>query len=484
MKLIISFFLSFFCLCLQAQSSFSDAPSGNQGDFPPNWNLIRGSADIASLNGNKIIYLSNSAVISPKIEGNDYLGNNFTLEFDAFYDELSTIPEHQYYQIRFWNGHGHITFPSGDFSNPLNIQCNGARMSGRLNGQSIDFKNFKNRMNDANNIWRHIKITYNSGSLKVQIDDFTAINTPKVPFDPSMISIGVFNHGHGDNVRAIKNIRLTETKNGPIISTIEIDPKDALEDANILNDIETTDDSSTVEPVELVVKPIKLKVILTDLLCIKKRSHYEKAKYSFNQNVEYEVAGKTKIAIEKIDSGSLGLNHACYIGEQCEFFLNTLATSHPSEEGRSSKYIFRAQTAKKESNIMNALIFEITSDEIKDKSAKFKIKSLLGDLDMSPLDKPKLLYYGYIDVSIFEILEDLLLLKEGKSVLGYSTAFHDPEIMKAQYGLFKTFDSGPNEKLWVRQVGKTLEGPISLGNTNQNDGLRGAAWIKFELLNY
>lgn len=213
MKSLISIFLSFFCLCLHAQSSFSDAPSGKQGDFPANWDLVRGSAEIASLNGESIIYLSNKAIIKPKIEGNNYLSNSFTLEFDAFYDELSKIAIHQYYEVRFWEGDSYyVPNKSSDFFNPLYTYCHGGKIDGRLNGSKVKYDGYKQSMNSAKNEWRHIIISYNNGTFKLSIDGFQAINIPNLPFSPQMLSIGAFSNEYGDFVRAIKNIQITGIK--------------------------------------------------------------------------------------------------------------------------------------------------------------------------------------------------------------------------------------------------------------------------------
>ena len=110
--------LSFHCSFAQAQS-FQDSPSGSQGDFPPNWDLVRGSAELATLNGEAIIYMTNKSIISPKIDSINYLEDTFTFEFDAFYDESSRIPIHQYYEVRFWDGHSYLSLTNGQgFLNP------------------------------------------------------------------------------------------------------------------------------------------------------------------------------------------------------------------------------------------------------------------------------------------------------------------------------------------------------------------------------
>jgi len=196
---------------VEAQTFQDNLTGEEQGEFPSRWDLIRGSAEVASLNGGSIIYLANKSIITPLINSKNYLSNNFTLEFDAFYDEASKIPIHQYYEVRFWEGHSHTILQDnkGGFYNPLNIYCNGGRIDGKVNGAKVKYDGYRESLKEANNVWRHISISYNNGALKVFIDDILLVNVPKVEFNPTMISIGVFTHEYVDFVRAIKNVRLT-----------------------------------------------------------------------------------------------------------------------------------------------------------------------------------------------------------------------------------------------------------------------------------
>lgn len=210
MKFLQTIIVFTFCITINAQTSFQDAPSGNQGEFPINWDLVRGSAEVASLNGESIIYLSNKAIIKPKIADNDYLYNSFTVEFDAFYDELSKIAIHQYYEIRFWNGDSfYVPNKNSDYFNPLYVYCHGGKIDGRFNGPKVTFDGYNQSMNKAKNEWRHIIISYNNGAFKLSIDGFQAINIPDLPFTPKMFSVGAFSHEYGDFVRAIKNVSIT-----------------------------------------------------------------------------------------------------------------------------------------------------------------------------------------------------------------------------------------------------------------------------------
>ncbi len=200
--------LSIYSQPILAQTFIDNLDGEQQGEFPSNWNLIKGSAEVASQEGSSFIYLSNNAVISPKINGEDYLANNFTLEFDAYFDDVSKGPLNQYYQIRFWNGTSYLVL-GNDHVNPLTIMCHGSKLDGRIDGSKVTYDGYMQSLKKPLDVWRHVTVNYNNGTLKVKIDDFQSINIPALLFDPEMISIGVFSGTHTDFVRGVKNIRIT-----------------------------------------------------------------------------------------------------------------------------------------------------------------------------------------------------------------------------------------------------------------------------------
>jgi thiol-activated cytolysin len=215
---------------------------------------------------------------------------------------------------------------------------------------------------------------------------------------------------------------------------------------------------------------IKLKVTLTDLLCIKKRDNGDNPDdYAFQQSIEYISNNTQKVGIDNQSRGNYPISGCNWI---LPYSKNKLAC------GDMNQQLHLPQTGIKESNVMNHVIFEIKPEEVSDASATFKIHSWLKEYTSG---NDLILYDEYIDVQINEVLADLVAGAENSDA--FDKPFFDPEIMKANYGQFNSYNSGPHQKLWLRQVGNTLEGPISLGRTTKNEGYRGAAWIKFEIVN-
>ena len=70
---------------------FEDDLAGEQiGEFPSKWDLVRGSAEVASINGAKCIEMDQrDSWIAPLVKGGikNYLGDVFTIEYDMLYDD-------------------------------------------------------------------------------------------------------------------------------------------------------------------------------------------------------------------------------------------------------------------------------------------------------------------------------------------------------------------------------------------------------------
>jgi len=84
---------------------FEDDLSGEEsGEFPSRWDLLSGSAEVASLGGENVIHLAhNNSIIFPLMDKKDFLPEIFTLEFDIFFEEDGATRS-DFYKIRFFEG--------------------------------------------------------------------------------------------------------------------------------------------------------------------------------------------------------------------------------------------------------------------------------------------------------------------------------------------------------------------------------------------
>jgi len=221
----------------------------------------------------------------------------------------------------------------------------------------------------------------------------------------------------------------------------------------------------------------KLKITLTDLVCIKGRDKKDSNPddYGFQQAVKFIVNNKEKNAtvvdIKKFP------NRNC--SNALPYSNNKLIC------GDMNNQIQVEQTGARFGNINNSVTFTISPEELTNTNLdmKMNVYSWLKEYTTGTFggDQSKVLYNGSIDVAIRDVLTDLLV-DPSQIADTFNTDFYDSEIIKPEYGKFKAY-GGQGATIWLRQVNGGLDGPISLGTPSSNDGYRGAAWIRFEIVN-
>ncbi|HPG11087.1 MAG TPA: tail fiber domain-containing protein [Chitinophagaceae bacterium] len=264
-KTTITIILSLlFCISINSQV-FQDNP-GNEKDgaFPSKWELLKGSAQIESFEGSKVISLTHDAIITPLLNSKNYLSDNFTLKFSAYFDKLKgAVYYYQYYTIRFWDGTGSSKRAPGDDSyiyDPLQIQRNGARFIGyKPNRENSPHQVFNKNLENKEAAWRSIIISYNNGAFKLSIDGIQILNIPRLNYKPVMISIGCnYNLSDSGVTRGIKNIQLSGIS-GTTNTTGNPDTNDA-PPANDTTKINTTIDNNANPNTALVYGDFEQKI--------------------------------------------------------------------------------------------------------------------------------------------------------------------------------------------------------------------------------
>ncbi|WP_456375960.1 OmpA family protein [Lutibacter sp.] len=161
---------------------FEDGPSADEenGEFPSRWDLYKGSAEIANVNGeNVIMFIDSGGEIVPYLKNSneDYLPEIFTIEFDVWFEKGNTTAN------RFF-----ITFI--DRKNQSN---KGSRAHFTVYPNGIEYKETDKRYpgteklgwsNEPVGKWRHISIAYTKGKFKAYMDDTRLINIPHLEDNP------------------------------------------------------------------------------------------------------------------------------------------------------------------------------------------------------------------------------------------------------------------------------------------------------------
>jgi outer membrane protein OmpA-like peptidoglycan-associated protein len=186
---------------------FQDDLVGEEnGEFPSRWDLAGGSAEIANLGSEKVIFFtSDKAVILPLMDKKNFLPDVFTIEFDVYFDEMATRRSN-HYLVRFYEGTGSAAKIDGERRYPLDIRWDQVKMD-KFGSKTASFNEERKNWNGK---WKHVSISFNQRSLKVYLDEERMINIPNLGYKPEMFSLGCNYDARYIKISAIKNIRVNE----------------------------------------------------------------------------------------------------------------------------------------------------------------------------------------------------------------------------------------------------------------------------------
>lgn len=195
-----------------AEIIFEDNQEGEQnGEFPSKWDLVQGNFENANFDGTNVIYhikcnMNGGGGIIPMLKNanEDYLPEEFTIEFDAYFNE---------------NHGGHYTIYMGDYKNQKNLDKENLIRDKYIriyknsaDGNSIEqnyYPGYKSGIYDKTTKWRHVAISFNKRALKVYLDDARVLNIPNLGYNPTGFSIGK-QSVDGKNPGYTKNFRIAK----------------------------------------------------------------------------------------------------------------------------------------------------------------------------------------------------------------------------------------------------------------------------------
>lgn len=176
---------------------FEDNMQGEQvGEFPSKWDLVRGNAEIATINGEKCIALiDGDGWITPLVKGGikNYLGDVFTVEYDMLFDdrpkdgapaiEIDFMHESQRQDNEIFT----IGYYMGDDKQTIN--CNYVRPTaeGWTNKEGSTTARDVCVINDGR--WHHFALSFNKRALKFYVDGKRVVNVPSVKADAGWLTI-------------------------------------------------------------------------------------------------------------------------------------------------------------------------------------------------------------------------------------------------------------------------------------------------------
>ncbi|MFA7289779.1 MAG: OmpA family protein [Melioribacteraceae bacterium] len=187
-----------------------DLSSERNGEFPSKWDITNGTIENITFDGANVIAFFKCNVnggggIVPLLKNTkeDYLPEEFTIEFDAYFEKLGS-----YYHVILADMKNQIKLDK-DYKS-ANKWISFEQNSSKTKEFSVNY--YPGTTAITQNFipgWRHIAISFNKRALKTYIDDSRISNIPNLGFNPTGITIGFHNPTQG-KTGYIKNIRIAK----------------------------------------------------------------------------------------------------------------------------------------------------------------------------------------------------------------------------------------------------------------------------------
>lgn len=186
---------------------FEDPMDNEQlGEFPSQWELYAGVAEVIQVNGKKAIMISERySRIGPLMKDpQNYLGDKFTIEFDYM------VPANENGYDATWLC---VEFnPANDYDGDELMQFERAltpddgRMEWNWKSTSGTSRGDLETLTSANE-WVHISMSFNKRAWKVYLNGIRVVNVPNVATPPGMLHLSL---GNGGTPTYITNFRIAK----------------------------------------------------------------------------------------------------------------------------------------------------------------------------------------------------------------------------------------------------------------------------------
>jgi OmpA-OmpF porin, OOP family len=154
-----------------------DFTATQDGEFPDQWELVKGQGVVNKAQGYQALLLTdgNYVQVSPRVKNKNYLGPQYTIEYDTFF-AAGSYPLMVFLQ----KGDDTVSVQSG--SNEATVEGDNVHLAGTLPA-SIRDDNYVGH-------WHHIAMAVKNQQLKLYVDQFRVLTVPDTKFTADSLMFG------------------------------------------------------------------------------------------------------------------------------------------------------------------------------------------------------------------------------------------------------------------------------------------------------
>jgi OmpA-OmpF porin, OOP family len=172
-----------------------DFTETQDGEFPEQWELLKGQGVVNKQQGYQAFLLTdgNYVQVSPRMTNKTYLGPQFTIEYDTFFEAgaYATL----------------VFLETGDNESIISVNNNEAGYSNGADSYTLD-GNLPSAINGDNyqDKWHHIALAVKNKQLKVYVDQYRVLTVPDMHTQPDSMRMGGI--GAQDTPLIFRNVRV------------------------------------------------------------------------------------------------------------------------------------------------------------------------------------------------------------------------------------------------------------------------------------
>jgi hypothetical protein len=189
-----------------------DQANEKLGEFPSQWDLIRGNVEIAKMNGENAICLIKDVSINPLMKNpKDYLPETFTVEFDFYMYPANNIDDKLKgtYQLHLQNNKNQdvISIWFYGYPNSNNANTHKITIDAKSNGENRKIEDDAPIIKGS---WNRLSVSFNKRALKVYLNGVRVANAPNVDQANWFYIQGSYTYSGGQTQHYIKNVRVAK----------------------------------------------------------------------------------------------------------------------------------------------------------------------------------------------------------------------------------------------------------------------------------
>ncbi|MDC1809369.1 OmpA family protein [Bacteroides uniformis] len=179
---------------------FEDDVVGEQlGEFPSKWDLVAGSVEVISIDGETVIQLSRNGHITPLMEDmKSYLTDEFTVEFDFWVNDQQE--KTQAYYLHFTDAENNVILDydlwDTDYRWNYLPGTGGAMREGKA--EQVPY---------LKNAWNHFSLSFNKRAMKAYLN---GVRFTTVPSMAASCRFSIEVHDHDNHFCCIRNVRIAK----------------------------------------------------------------------------------------------------------------------------------------------------------------------------------------------------------------------------------------------------------------------------------